>query len=129
MDIKQIIQENFIQIIQNKYADFSGRAGRKEYWMFFLVNLVISCVLGAVLGVIHLGALSFLYSLAVLCPGIAVGVRRLHDTDRSGWWALLALIPFIGPLGLIVLLALEGTAGDNKFGPRPKAITTTGGGV
>lgn len=116
--------DNYVAVLQ-KYAVFSGRASRKEYWMFVLFNFLIAIGLGFVTGVLNAAAhinLSFLgmiYSLAVLCPGIAVGVRRLHDTDRSGLWVLTGLIPFIGGLVLLVLMCMEGTAGDNRFGPNP----------
>src|SRR5437899_1593476 len=84
-----------------KYAVFSGRARRKEYWMFFLFNLIIGLVLGVIEGVAGgPGVLESLYGLAVLIPGIAVSVRRLHDTNRSGWWLLIGLIPLIGVIVL-----------------------------
>ena len=113
--------------VLKKYAVFSGRARRKEFWMFVLINTVISIILSILDAIIGtrtdsgFGLLSGIYSLAVLLPSIAVSIRRLHDTDRSGWWILLALIPFIGAIVLIVFYALEGTAGENKYGPDPKA--------
>ena len=100
--------------VLKKYAVFSGRARRKEYWMFTLFNILIAFLLGILETIIGAGdILSNLYSLAVLIPGIAVGVRRLHDTDRSGWWLLL-------PIVNIVFLALEGQSGTNRFGSDPK---------
>lgn len=108
--------------VLKKYAVFSGRASRKEYWMFFLFNLIVALVLGVPTGILKVMAnvdLTFLpnlYSLAVLCPGIAVGIRRLHDTDRSGWWMLVGLIPIIGGIVLLVFMCLEGSKGDNRFG-------------
>lgn len=107
--------------VLKKYVDFEGRARRQEYWTFFLVNLVIAIVLGIIGGIIGTGILSNLYALAILLPSIAVGVRRLHDRDMSGWFMLLALIPFVGGIILLVLFALEGTPGSNRFGPDPKA--------
>ncbi|KAF6669392.1 DUF805 domain-containing protein [Pantoea sp. EKM101V] len=102
--------------VLKKYAVFTGRARRKEYWMFTLFNILIAFLLGIVETVIGAGdILSNLYSLAVLIPGIAVGVRRLHDTDRSGWWLLL-------PIVNIVFLALEGQSGTNRFGSDPKEV-------
>ncbi|TPV22423.1 DUF805 domain-containing protein [Pantoea anthophila] len=102
--------------VLKKYAVFTGRARRKEYWMFTLFNILIAFLLGIVETVIGVGdILSNLYSLAVLIPGIAVGVRRLHDTDRSGWWLLL-------PIVNIVFLALEGQSGTNRFGSDPKEV-------
>ncbi|MER5027985.1 DUF805 domain-containing protein [Pantoea anthophila] len=100
--------------VLKKYAVFTGRARRKEYWMFTLFNILIAFLLGILETIIGAGdILSNLYSLAVLIPGIAVGVRRLHDTDRSGWWLLL-------PIVNIVFLALEGQSGTNRFGSNPK---------
>ncbi len=117
--------------VLKKYAVFSGRARRKEYWMFFLFNLVISVILSIVDSVAGtngsgVGVISTIYSLAVLIPSLAVGVRRLHDTGRSGWWILIGLIPIIGTIVLIVFLATEGNAGDNVYGPDPKAAERFG---
>lgn len=110
-----------------KYADFTGRSRRKEYWMFFLLVLVVAIVVGLVEGILGLsgmigpyGPISTLFLLAILVPSIAVGIRRLHDTDRSGWWILIGLVPFVGGLILLVFYCLEGTRGPNQFGPDPK---------
>lgn len=103
-----------------KYADFSGRARRKEYWMFVLGNVIISIILSIIARIIGTEFLSYIFMLASLCPSIAAGVRRLHDTDRPGLWMLLALIPF-GAFVLIYFFVLEGTRGNNQFGPDPKA--------
>lgn len=114
----------YIEVLK-KYAVFSGRAPRKEYWMFVLINMIVSLLItlpavGILMATqIDLTFLANIYSLAVLCPGIAVGVRRLHDTNRSGWWMLLALIPFIGAIVLLVFLATAGTSGSNQFGEDP----------
>ncbi|MCF3960864.1 DUF805 domain-containing protein [Streptomyces fuscigenes] len=106
-----------------KYAVFSGRAGRREYWMFFLVNVVVGIVLGVLDLAIHSQIPAGVYGLATLLPSLAVGCRRLHDTDRTGWWQLLLLIPLLGSIALIVLCAVEGTQGSNRHGPRPVAST------
>lgn len=104
-----------------KYAVFSGRAQRTEFWMFCLFNIIIAIGLGIVEGILGSPAiLSSLYSLAVLIPGIAVTVRRLHDTDRTGWWVLIGLIPMIGALVLLVFAVLDSNPGENRFGPNPK---------
>jgi len=108
-----------------KYATFSGRSRRKEYWYFVLFNFIVSIVLAIVdVGVFDaqggIGPLSGIYSLAVIIPGIAVGVRRLHDTDRSGWWLLIALVPLIGAIVILVFTIQDGTPGDNTYGPSPK---------
>jgi uncharacterized membrane protein YhaH (DUF805 family) len=112
-----------------KYAVFDGRARRMEYWMFVLFNCLIVVVLSVVdtvVGIFSLGnsigALTGLYWLVVLVPSIAVTVRRLHDTDRSGWWALLALLPLLGTIVLFVFCVLDGTPGANRFGENPKAV-------
>jgi uncharacterized membrane protein YhaH (DUF805 family) len=111
-----------------RYAEFSGRSRRKEYWMFVLFQIIVVVVLGIVEGALGLtgmvagayGPLTALFWLAVLIPGIAVGIRRLHDTDRSGWWLLLAFVPIIGAIVLIVFFASDGTNGSNRFGADPK---------
>ena len=103
----------------SKYATFSGRATRPEYWYFVLFNWLVSVVL-AVIDTQILGfdgsPLGGIYSLAVLLPSIAVLVRRLHDADRTGWWALLYLVPVIGWIVLIIFCCLRGTPGRNRFG-------------
>jgi uncharacterized membrane protein YhaH (DUF805 family) len=106
--------------VLKKYAVFSGRARRKEYWMFFLFNLIITLALGFIEGMFgSTGVIGTIYSLAVLIPSIAVSIRRLHDTDRSGWWLLIVLIPLIGAIVLLIFMAQEGRK-DNIFGNNPK---------
>src|SRR3989344_3184750 len=102
--ILNIKMQNYISVLK-KYAVWSGRAGRREYWMFFLWNAIISIILSIISSIIgdDIGILGGIYGLAVLLPGIAVAVRRLHDTGRSAWWVLLCLIPIIGWIWLIVL--------------------------
>ena len=111
-----------------KYAVFSGRSRRKEYWYFVLFSLIVSLVLSAIdalLGTFssstNVGLLGGIYGLAIIIPSIAVSVRRLHDIDRTGWWVLISLVPVIGTIVLLVFAALEGTPGENRFGPNPKA--------
>src|SRR5262245_7416565 len=105
--------------VLKKYAVFEGRARRKEYWMFVLFNFIIAFGLGIVDGVVGLnkggvGILGLLYNLAVLVPSIAVGVRRLHDTGRSGLWYLLMFVFCIGWIVLLVFFVQEGTSGNNE---------------
>jgi uncharacterized membrane protein YhaH (DUF805 family) len=121
---------NWYLDVLKKYADFNGRARRKEYWMFFLFNVIITIVLMIVDGILGtsavpgtLGLLGALYSLVLLIPGIAVAVRRLHDTGRSGWWILIGLVPFVGFIVLIVFMVQDGTPGENQFGKNPKMVT------
>ena len=116
----------YLKVLRN-YVGFSGRARRKEYWMFYLVTLLISIglvIIDSVTGTLNAqvgwGLLSGLYTLAVLLPSIAVSVRRLHDRDKSGWWLLIAFIPLIGGIVLLVWMVMEGDRGDNRFGPDPK---------
>jgi uncharacterized membrane protein YhaH (DUF805 family) len=108
--------------VLKKYAVFSGRARRKEYWMFFLFNIIFSAVLSIIDVAIGIYVLSSIYSLAVLVPSLAVSVRRLHDTNRTGWWILIGLIPFVGTIILIVFLATDSQPGENQYGPNPKAV-------
>lgn len=128
-----------------QYADFSGRARRKEYWMFILFNAIISFVLGFIDGLLGLNLLSYIYALVIFIPSLAVSVRRLHDIGRCGWWYLLPMVPFIGLSALLAFgsftssaaiilgLAALGTGilmlvwfctdserGSNKWGPNPK---------
>ncbi|OGX13773.1 MAG: hypothetical protein A2351_00685 [Omnitrophica bacterium RIFOXYB12_FULL_50_7] len=111
----------YIEVLK-KYAVFSGRARRTEYWMFFLFNFVIAFVLGFIEGIFKgPGVLFWLYSLAILVPGIAVAIRRLHDTGRSGWWILISLIPVIGTIVFIVFMAQDSQPNENQYGPNPKA--------
>lgn len=110
----------YLKCIKGHYADFEGRARRTEYWMFFLVNLIIAIVVSIIGRVIHLPVLGSLYGLAMLVPGIAVGVRRLHDTGRTGWWWLISLVPLIGTIWIIVLFVLPGDQAPNQYGADPK---------
>jgi uncharacterized membrane protein YhaH (DUF805 family) len=111
-----------------RYAQFTGRARRKEYWSFFLLILAAYIVAGIVDGILGMstlvggvyGPLTLLTALFFFIPSLAVGVRRLHDTNRSGWWILIGFIPLIGALVLIYFFILEGTRGPNQYGPDPK---------
>lgn len=94
-----------------KYATFSGRARRSEYWWFVLANVIIGCI----------PFVNFIWGLAVLIPSLAVGVRRLHDTGRSGWWMLLAVVPVANFL-LIYFYACDSQPGANQYGENPKGL-------
>lgn len=109
----------YLEVLK-KYAVFSGRARRREYWMFFLVNFIVGLVLAVIGRVLDLEILQYLYSLAVLLPGLGVAVRRLHDTGRSGWWLLIALVPLIGAIVLLVFLVSDSQPDTNQYGPNPK---------
>ena len=106
--------------VLKKYAVFNGRARRKEYWMFFLFNIMIGIALGALDGLLGTVFLGSIYSLAVLIPGIAVSVRRMHDIGRTGWWVLICFIPFVGWLVLLYLASIDSDEGANEYGPNPK---------
>lgn len=117
----------------HQYADFSGRARRTEYWMFVLFNLIffiaamiLDNVLGLTPGGLPYGLFYFLYGLAVLIPGLAVVVRRLHDIGKSGWMILITLIPIVGGIWLLVLMMLDSSPGDNEYGPNPKDVYDEG---
>ncbi len=101
-----------------KYVVFSGRAMRSEYWFFILFQFLVVVALSIVDAVLGIGVLSAIASLAMLLPSIAVGVRRLHGTDKSGWWLLIGLIPLIGAIVLIVFFCQQGTEGPNRFGAK-----------
>lgn len=122
----------YIDVLK-KYTVFSGRARRKEFWMFFLFSAIISIFLAVIdefmgwqfeMDGESLGFLSTLYYVAVIVPYLALIFRRLHDTERSGWWILIAFIPIVGVLVLLVFMILRGTAGENRYGPDPKDAPT-----
>lgn len=108
--------------VLKKYAVFNGRARRKEYWYFVLFNFLIALVLGFIDGILGLvaegsgfGLLGGLYTLAVFIPSLAVAIRRLHDTGRSGWWLLISLIPLVGAIILLVFLVSDSQPGRNQY--------------
>jgi uncharacterized membrane protein YhaH (DUF805 family) len=110
--------------VLSKYADFNGRARRKEYWMFALFQIIVYVILEVLLGVTNgsslITILLVIYALGTLLPTLGVLIRRLHDQDKSGFWIFISLVPFIGGIWLLVLTLIEGTRGPNKFGPDPK---------
>jgi uncharacterized membrane protein YhaH (DUF805 family) len=114
-----------LDAITKNYANFSGRARRKEYWLFVLANSLIQIGVSITLGLSEVPPVAqmvivWAIMLALLVPGGAVSVRRLHDTERSAWWLLIALIPLAGFLILFIFMCLDGTVGDNRYGPDPK---------
>lgn len=115
-----------VRICLQKYADFSGRGRRSEYWYFALFNLLVGIAAGIIDVILGTdfdsgsGLIGLLVSLALLLPGLAAGVRRLHDTSRSGWWILIGLIPLIGWVILIVFF-VQDSHPDNSYGPNPKS--------
>jgi uncharacterized membrane protein YhaH (DUF805 family) len=112
---------NWYLEVMKKYTVFTGRARRQEYWMFVLINLLISIVIGAIEGIAgSRGVLGGIYSLAVLIPSLAVSVRRLHDINRSGWWLLISFVPLVGIIVLLVFAVQDSQEGENQYGPNPK---------
>lgn len=109
-----------------KFAEFKGRSPRKEYWMFTLFNLLIALGLGMLAGLVGgkggglTDVVSGLYTLVVFVPSLALSVRRLHDTGKSGWWMLITLIPLVGPLIMLFFMAKDSQLGTNEYGPNPK---------
>lgn len=115
----------YIEVLK-KYAVFSGRASRREYWWFMLfttlVNIILMVVdaqMGSFNDAVGMGMLGGLYTLLVLLPSIGVQVRRLHDIDRSGWWLLMYLVPLVGFIVVLVFACMKGTPGSNRFGLNP----------
>jgi uncharacterized membrane protein YhaH (DUF805 family) len=106
-----------------RYTEFDGRSDRPEFWWFALINVIVSLVLYAIgvaaFGLVGGQLVGVLYGLVTLLPGLGVEIRRLHDTNRSGWWILIGLIPVIGGIILIVFFASAGTHGPNRFGAQP----------
>ena len=120
---------NWYLKVLKEYANFNGRARRKEYWMFVLFNIlfaigamILDNLFGMTMNGIPYGPIYLIYALALLIPGLAVGVRRLHDIGKSGWYLLVGLIPLIGGIWLIVLMATDGTPAENEYGVNPKEM-------
>ncbi|MEV6330584.1 DUF805 domain-containing protein [Streptomyces sp. NPDC051909] len=111
---------NWYLEVLKKYATFSGRARRKEFWMFYLFNFIAITVLSIIDAALDIRILSGLYLLAIIIPYLAVAVRRLHDTGRSGWWLLISFVPLVGAIVLIVFWATDGEQQVNGHGPNPK---------
>jgi uncharacterized membrane protein YhaH (DUF805 family) len=116
----------YLQVLK-KYAVFSGRARRKEYWLFALFNMIFAVVamivdnaFGMTILGLPYGIITVIYSLAVIIPGLAVVVRRLHDVGKSGWMIFISLIPIVGAIWLLVLMVTDGDTGENEYGSNPK---------
>jgi len=113
--------------VLRQYSDFEGRAQRSEYWFFVLINVIVTFILAFLDSAFGMfdpqtgwGVLSAVYALALFLPSLAVSVRRLHDTGRSGWWMLLLFVPMVGALVLIFFFVLESQADANRYGMNPK---------
>jgi uncharacterized membrane protein YhaH (DUF805 family) len=135
---------NWMLLPYRRYAEFTGRSRRREYWMFVLFCVLVFAVLNALFGTNEVirtstdfgtgfsygsrltgggGVIGGLFALASFIPALAVSVRRLHDQDRTGWLLLLVFLPFFGGFALFVLMCLEGTRGPNRYGFDPKNPT------
>jgi uncharacterized membrane protein YhaH (DUF805 family) len=107
-----------------KYATFSGRAPRSEYWYFVLFQALASIVAGVVSAKVELNLITTLLELVLFLPALAVSVRRLHDIDKSGWWLLVGFVPLIGWIFIIIWACTKGSLGPNRFGPDPLPAPT-----
>ena len=112
----------FLICVRHKYADFSGRARRKEYWMFALVYFILALICAFIDETLGISILSTVFVLALIVPSIAVGVRRLHDVGKSGWWLLGGLIPIIGTIYILYLMIKDGQPEANQWGTNPKTV-------
>lgn len=118
----------YLKVLQ-QFADFKGRARRSEYWMFALISGLISMVITIFENMLNItyeneiqGFISTIYSLVVIIPSLAVGVRRLHDVGKSGWMLFIGFIPLIGAIWLLILFCRDSQPGTNQYGPNPKNI-------
>lgn len=114
----KFLLDNFTSVIKNS-LEFSGRANRSEYWWFIAVNVAIALGLQTFDFVIGIPVLSIVFMLAMLLPAVAVSIRRLHDSERSGWWMLVGLVPVLGAFVVFALMATPGTESENRFGKKP----------
>ena len=108
----------------SKYATFKGRASRSEYWWWTLFNILLGILIGVILGLSGasedtVDIVSSIFALLMLLPNIAVSVRRIHDSGRSGWWWWIILVPLAGPIFFLFLLVAKSQEGDNKYGEYP----------
>ena len=115
--------DRVMRMLKTKYATFTGRARRKEYWYFVLFSAIAGAIAAVIDGILfgnhESGPVQVVVTLGLLVPGLAVAFRRFHDIDRSAWWLLIGLIPFVGWIVVIYWAAQPGTKGPNRFGPDP----------
>ncbi len=107
-----------------KYADFSGRARRTEFWMYSLFYMIFYVALSIVDSFLGMGLLTSIFALGMLIPTLSIGARRLHDTGRSGWWQLIGIVPLIGAIVLIVFF-VQDSHDENSYGSNPKAVAAS----
>jgi uncharacterized membrane protein YhaH (DUF805 family) len=109
------------RVVFENYANFAGRARRSEYWWFTLANLIVWIVLVVLSAAVRVfSVLELVYLVALIVPSLAVTFRRLHDTDKSGWWILIGLVPFVGGIILLVFMCTDSTPGTNRYGVSEK---------
>lgn len=114
---KAIFNKYFVEYLKTNYTNFNGRVSRSEYWYFILCYVVVAIPLGILDGILFQSqVLSLILSLALIVPNIGIGVRRLHDLGKPGWWYFMVLIPLVGPIALLVLFCMKGEDKDNQFG-------------
>lgn len=119
--IKSYFNKYFLDVVKTQYNDYKGRASRSQYWYFVLFCVLISIPLAIVDVVIGVRLFSTIFSIAVLCPSVCLGIRRLHDLGKPGWFYFLCLVPVVGPIALLVMFCLKGQNEKNKFGEVSKA--------
>lgn len=127
--MKEEFKKYFWNVIKNHYADFKGRATRKEYWSFISAYIILTMIIGFFIGffsALHLAILSgiflgifILFALSIIVPSLALCIRRIHDIGQSGWWYLIGLVPYVGGIVLLVFYCLPSEKGENKWGPNP----------
>lgn len=116
--IKSYFMKYFVDYVKTQYTNFEGRVNRPQYWYFILCYVVISIPLAIIDAILFQGqVLTLILSLALLVPSIGIGVRRLHDLGKPGWWYFMILIPLVGPIALLVLFCLKGEDKANAYGP------------
>ena len=113
-----VLVENYVSVLKNSLG-FSGRSSRGEYWWFFAMNMALGLGMRLFDLVIGMPVLGIVFMLVVLLPNVAVSIRRLHDSNRSGWWMLIGLVPVAGAFALLALMVLPGTNAKNRFGQIP----------
>lgn len=110
----------YLNALTRNFANFNGRARRREYWMFVLCNVIAVIILSIISAITRLSILPSIYSLIILLPSLAISVRRLHDIGKSGMWIFIGLIPIVGAIWLLILTLKEGMRSDNEYGADPK---------
>ncbi|MFM7347801.1 MAG: DUF805 domain-containing protein [Tagaea sp.] len=124
--MQKSMKDYYVYCLTTGYALFRGRARRREFWLFALASFLVSLILTVIEKTLLGGSdwLTTLYFIVVLVPTLAVGARRLHDIDRTGWWQLFLIVPIVGWIVIVAFACITGQPGENRFGPDPKADLT-----